>query len=320
MKIVEVGPRDGLQNETATVPTNAKVAFVNALSGAGLREIEVSAFVSPARVPQLGDAGDVFRRISRHAGVVYSALVPNAQGLDRAIAARVDKVCVFTAVSETFNRKNVNASVDETLEGFQPLIKRARGMGLPVRGYVSTAFWCAFEGQMAPEAVLRVAQRLFDMGVDEVAISDTIGKAAPDEVARLLDCLGPKIAFDRIAVHFHDTFGRGVENVLTSWAHGIRIFDACVGGLGGCPFAPGATGNVATEAVVKALVSKGAAVGVDLKQLMQARGLLDPFLRAEGRPWPEVDAQACAKCEFNTGEQCCGRNRAQDPRPAPKSA
>jgi hydroxymethylglutaryl-CoA lyase len=310
MKIVEVGPRDGLQNETATIPTDVKVAFVNTLSGAGLGEIEASAFVSPSKVPQLGDADDVFARITRRDGVIYSALVPNTQGLDRAIAAGVDKVSVFTSASETFNRKNINTSVAGSLKRFQPLIRRARRAGFPVRGYVSTAFWCAFEGRMRPEAVVAVSQRLFDIGVDEVSLSDTIGKAAPVEVARLLDCILPQIATERIAMHFHDTYGRGVANVLKSWEYGIRIFDASAGGLGGCPFAPGATGNVATEDVVQALSDRGAAVGVDLQKLKQARHLLDPFLRAEDRPSPQDGSQACDVCEFNTGEACCGRKAA----------
>jgi hydroxymethylglutaryl-CoA lyase len=309
VKIVEVGPRDGLQNESATIPTEAKVAFVDALSGTGVGEIEVSAFVSPRKVPQLGDAGDVFRRIRRREGVVYSALVPNEQGLDRALAAGVDKAAIFTAASETFNRKNINTSVEGSLQRFQPLMRRARALGLPVRGYVSTAFWCAFEGRIAPEAVVDLTERLFDLGIDEVSISDTIGKAAPEEVARLLDLLLPKVAPERIAVHFHDTYGRGIPNVLQSRAYGIRTFDASVGGLGGCPFAPGATGNVATEDVVAALAGTGAAVKVDRAQLEQARALLDPFLSKAPRHMPEGVSPACKNCPFFDGEKCCRRER-----------
>ena len=307
VKIVEVGPRDGLQNETATVPTEAKVAFVNALSLTGVDEIEVSAFVSPRRVPQLGDAADVFRTINRKDGVVYSALVPNEKGLDRAIAARVDKISVFTAASETFNRKNINTSGEGALRRFRPLIARARDEGFPVRGYVSTAFWCAFEGKISPETTVGVVKKLFDIGVDEVSVSDTIGKATPEEVSRLLDLLLPGMAPERIAVHFHDTYGRGVENVLTSWSYGIRIFDASCGGIGGCPFAPGATGNVATESVVKALVNKGETVGVDLEKLSQARRLLDAFLKEERRTLPEGGSHACTVCEYYRSDVCCGR-------------
>ncbi|MEJ2286021.1 MAG: hydroxymethylglutaryl-CoA lyase [Desulfobacterales bacterium] len=198
IKIVEVGPRDGLQNETATVPTNAKVAFVNALSETGVGEIEVSAFVSPHKVPQLRDAGDVFRNIRRNDRVLYSALVPNELGFERAVAAKVDKISVFTAASETFNRKNINTSVDGSLQRFRPIVKRAAKMGLPIRGYLSTAFWCAFEGRIAPRAVVDLTLKLTDMGVAEVSISDTIGKATPDEVAKLLDALLPHVGPEQI--------------------------------------------------------------------------------------------------------------------------
>ena len=309
LKIVEVGPRDGLQNETAYVPLDTKVAFVDALSLSGVSEIEVSGFVSPRWVPQLADAEEVFDKISRKEDVVYSALVPNERGLDRAVATRVDKVSVFTAVSETFNRKNINTSTNGAIRRFMPVVKGAKSAGLAVRGYVSTAFWCAFEGKILPEAVIGVVERFVDIGVDEVSISDTIGKASPEEVRRLLDRLLPMIPSDRIAMHFHDTYGRGVENVLISWSYGIRIFDASVGGLGGCPYAPGATGNVATEALVKALESKGEAVGVDFQKLSQARRLLDPFLVDDRRSLPEDGSPACAACEFSTGNTCCRGNR-----------
>ena len=307
LKIVEVGPRDGLQNETAVIPPDLKIAFVDALSLSGVCEIETSAFVSPKWVPQLADAEEVFRKISRRNGVIYSALVPNERGLERAIAARVDKVSVFTAASETFNRKNINTSTAGSIRRFLPVVKGAKGVGLTVRGYVSTAFWCAFEGRVQPAAVIGLVEKLFDIGVDEVSVSDTVGKATPEEVGRLLDRLLTRIPADRIAMHFHDTYGRGVDNVLTSWAYGIRIFDASVGGLGGCPYAPGATGNVATEAVVKALVSKGAEVGVDLEKLSHARHLLDPYLVEERRTLPEEDSPACAACEYSTGDVCCRR-------------
>jgi hydroxymethylglutaryl-CoA lyase len=307
IRIVEVGPRDGLQNETAPVPTEAKIAFVDALSGTGVDEIEVSAFVSPRWVPQLGDAEEVFRRISRRQGVAYCALVPNEKGLERALEAGVDKVSVFTAASETFNRKNINTSIEGSIRRFLPVVESARSAGLPVRGYVSTAFWCAFEGKIAPEATVDVVERLVDLGVQEVSISDTIGKASPDEVKRLLDLLLPRLSSDRIAMHFHDTYGRGVENVLASRSYGLRIFDASVGGLGGCPYAPGATGNVATEAVVEALEGEGETLGVDLRGLAQARESLGPFLMDDRRSLPKDGSPACAACEFSRGETCCGR-------------
>ncbi len=307
MKIVEVGPRDGLQNEMAPIPTKTKAAFVDVLSETGVGEIEVSAFVSPRRVPQLGDATQVFGRISRKDGVIYSALVPNEKGLDRAIESQVDKVSVFTAVSETFNRKNINTSLKGSINRFLPVVKRAHIEGLPVRGYVSTAFWCAFEGKIQPEAVISVVVKLIDIGIDEVSISDTSGKASPEEVKRLLDLLLPKISSDRIAMHFHDTYGRGIENVLVSWSYGTTIFDSSVGALGGCPFAPGATGNVATEDVVKALEKKGEKVGVDLQKLSRARRLLDPFLTEDRRSLPKDGSPACAACQYSTREVCCQR-------------
>ena len=309
IKIVEVGPRDGLQNEAATVPTDTKVAFVNALSESGVSEIEVSAFVSPRRVAQLSDAGEVFRKISRRDGVIYSALVPNEKGLDRAISAGVDKICVFTAASETFNLKNINKSVESSIQLFRPLVDRAHSVSLPVRGYISAAFWCAFEGKISPDTVRDVVEKLCDIGVDEVSVSDTIGRASPQEVDQLLDLLLPVIPPEKIAMHFHDTYGRGVENVMVSWSRGIRIFDASVGGLGGCPFAPGATGNVSTESVVKALERKGESVGVDLEKLHHARRLLDPFLLEKRRILPEDGSNACETCEFFKNNVCCGRKR-----------
>jgi hydroxymethylglutaryl-CoA lyase len=261
-------------------------------------------------VPQLADAEAVFRSISRKEGVVYSALVPNEKGLERALAARVDKVSVFTAASETFNRKNINTSIKGSIERFRPVAKGAKRAGLALRGYISTAFWCPFEGRIAPAAVIEVVERLLDIGVDEVSISDTIGKASPDEVRMLLDQLLPQVTSTRIAVHFHDTYGRGTANVRASWSRGIRIFDASAGGLGGCPYAPGATGNVATEAVVRALEDEGAAVGVDLQRLSQALKILDPFLAEDRRTLPADGSRACTTCEFSTGDVCCRRRQA----------
>lgn len=306
MRIVEVGPRDGLQNETARVPTAAKIAFVDALSQSGVAEIEVSAFVSPRWVPQLSDAADVFRGIARCNGVLYSALVPNRKGLDRAFAAGVDKVAVFTAASETFNQKNINTSIDGALQRFRPITAAAEEAGLPVRGYVSTAFWCAFEGKIAPRAVLRVVEQLMDIGIAEVAISDTIGKATPDEVRRLLDLLIPRLAADRIAVHFHDTYGRGIENMLAAWPYGIRTVDASVGGLGGCPYAPGASGNVDTGDVVTALEAHGVYTGVNRRQLDHAMEHLAPYRIDGRRKLPPDGSPLCAACPHSTGETCCG--------------
>ena len=309
IRIVEVGPRDGLQNETAHIPTAAKIAFVDALSRSGVAEIEVSAFVSPRWVPQLGDAAEVFRDITRHNGVVYTALVPNRKGLDQALAAGADKVAVFTAASETFNQRNINTSIDGSIRRFIPVAAAAKAAGLPVRGYVSTAFWCAFEGRIAPEAVVGVVDRLMEIGVDEVAISDTTGKATPDEVRELLDQLIPRLSVGRIAVHFHDTYGRGVANVLAAWPYGIRTVDASAGGLGGCPHSPGASGNVATGDVVAALEAQGVATGVDRRQLESAMDYLRPYMVDERRALPADGSPACAACQFSTGEVCCGRYR-----------
>ncbi len=278
IRIVEVGPRDGLQNEAALIPTEAKVAFVDRLSESGLREIEAGAFVSPKWVPQLADSDAVFARIRRAPGVAYSALVPNLQGLERAVAARVDKVAVFTAASETFNRKNINASIDESFERLRPVVERARGLQLPVRGYVSTAFWCPYEGRVEPARAVEVCRRLADLGVDEISVGDTIGKAATAEVAALLEALLPVVPAGRIALHFHDTYHHAVDNVLEGLRLGIRAFDSSVGGLGGCPYAPGARGNVATEALISALRGAGERVDVDPAVLAQARRDLAPHL------------------------------------------
>ena len=306
IKIVEVAPRDGLQNETAIIPSNAKIAFIDALSDSGVSEIEVSAFVSSKMIPQLKDAGTIFDNIQRKKGVIYSALVPNSTGLDRAVDAGADKISVFTAVSETFNQKNINTTVDGSLGRFRPVVRRAGDLGLPVRGYISTAFWCAFEGKMAPGPVVKLAQRLIDMGIDELSISDTIGKATPDEVATLMDVLLPEVSPEHIAVHFHDTYGRGVDNVLRAVSYGIQLVDASVGGLGGCPFAPGATGNVATETVVAALIKTGKTVAVDTERLVRARALLDPYLSVKPDAMPQPVSHACLICEFFNGKKCCG--------------
>ena len=309
MNIVEVGPRDGLQNETAPVPTAAKIAFVDALSASGVGEIETSAFVSPRWVPQLSDAAEVFAGITRREGVIYSALVPNLKGLEMALAARADKISVFTAASETFNRKNINTSIEGSMARIAPVSAAAHDAGLPVRGYVSTCFWCAFEGKIAPDAVIDVIDRLVDIGIDEVAISDTIGKATPEEVADLFERLLDRLPAERMAAHFHDTYGRGVANALVAWDAGIRTIDASVGGLGGCPYAPGASGNVATGDVIEALEAKGIQTGVDRQRLSAAMGHLTPYLKDARRTLPADGSPACAACQFSTGEVCCGRYR-----------
>jgi hydroxymethylglutaryl-CoA lyase len=281
VRLTEVGPRDGLQNESKPIPTDVKVAFVDALSEAGYDEIEVSAFVSQERVPQLADAEEVFARIRRRPSTVYSALVPNERGLERAVVARAGKIAVFTAASETFNRKNVNASIQESIERFKPVVESARRSALPVRGYVSTAFWCPYEGKIKPEAVVGVVRRLTDLGVDEISLGDTIGKAVPAEVMALLDLLLDHIDQDRIVMHFHDTYGTAIANVFASYERGISAFDSSAGGVGGCPFAPGAAGNVATEDLVWALTRAGASLSPDLDRVRVASDIL---VSALGRP------------------------------------
>jgi hydroxymethylglutaryl-CoA lyase len=287
IRIVEMGPRDGLQSLSGFVPTEVKVAFVDALSATGLEEIEVSSFVSAKWVPQLADAEEVFHRIRRVPGIVYMALVPNQAGLERARQAKVDKIAVFTAASETFSRKNTNASIAETLQRFRPVVAEA---GVPVRGYISTAFHCPFEGPIAPEQVLPVAKALLDLGVGELSIGDTIGKATPEEVERLLEQLLPAIPGDRrVALHFHDTFGRAVANARTADRLGVRIFDASTGGIGGCPYAPGAPGNVATEALVQAFPGR---TPLDPGRLQAAAEVVRPYLGGSRRgyiPGPPSD-------------------------------
>jgi hydroxymethylglutaryl-CoA lyase len=274
IRIVEVGPRDGLQNESNQVPTEIKVQFVDALSSCGLREIEVSSFVSPKWIPQLADAEQVFAGIQRVRGITYMALVPNEQGLERAERARVNKVAVFTAASETFSLKNTNATIAETLARFKPVIARSK---VPVRGYISTAFHCPFEGPVKPSQVLDVARALLDLGCAELSIGDTIGKATPLEVSRLFEKLFSVCPPEGLAAHFHDTFGQAVANAIAAEDLGIRTFDSSAGGIGGCPYAPGAPGNVSTRALVEAFPGR---TGIDLDLLEAASAVVRPYLTA----------------------------------------
>jgi len=273
LRILEVGPRDGLQNERVLLPLDLKVQFVDLLSESGVHEIEVGAFVSPKWVPQMADSDELFARITRRPGVVYSALVPNERGLARALAARVDKVAVFTAASETFNRRNINASISESIERFRPVVETAHQGGLPVRGYISTAFFCPYEGQMRPEDSLPVVRRLLDLGTDEICLADTVGEARPEDVRRGLEAVLPICPIDLLSLHFHDTYGHAVQNALVAWKeYGVQVFDASAGGLGGCPYAEGATGNVATEALVEAFRRAGADLAIDTAMVKRALG------------------------------------------------
>lgn len=281
--IVEVGPRDGLQNESAAVSTADKAAFVDRLSAAGLPVIEVSAFVSPKWVPSMADAADVFARIARRPGARYAALVPNVEGLERAHAAGVGEIGIFAAASETFSRRNINQGIDASLETYSAVCARARELQVRVRAYVSTAFGCPFEGNVPPERVATVAEALIGMGAYEVAVSDTIGIAHPGQVPRVLEAVTSRVPLSKVALHFHDTRGTALANVLAALDLGVRTFDASAGGLGGCPYAPGATGNLATEDLVYMLDGLGIRTGVALEQLLEASAFIEPKV---GHPLP----------------------------------
>jgi hydroxymethylglutaryl-CoA lyase len=272
--LVEVGPRDGLQNEHAQVSTADKIAFVNLLSAAHLPVIEVSAFVSPKWVPQMADASEVFAGITRSPDTRYTALVPNVAGLDRALAAGVAEIAVFAAASETFSRRNINQSIDESFATYKQVCDRALAAGLRVRGYLSTSFGCPFEGDVPPPRVAELAARLVDLGVFEVAISDTIGIAHPGQVPGVLDSVLARVAVDKVALHYHDTRGTALANVLASLPYGIATFDAATGGLGGCPYAPGAAGNLATDDLIYMLDGLGIETGVSLKGVSEASAFI----------------------------------------------
>jgi isopropylmalate/homocitrate/citramalate synthase len=261
--VVEVGPRDGLQNEPVTVAPWAKIAFVNALAATGLSVVETTSFVSPKAVPQLADAADVLTAIERRPGVRYPVLVPNEKGLERALSAGADAFAVFTAATEAFAQANIRSSIDESFQRFCPTAAAAESAGYWLRGYVSVAFVCPYSGSVAPAAAVDVAKRLFDLGCDEVAFADTVGRAATTDVQTLLELALRDIPADKLALHLHDTNGQAIENVAVGLDHGIRTFDGAAGGLGGCPFAPGSPGNLATERLVRFLEGEGFTTGVD---------------------------------------------------------
>jgi hydroxymethylglutaryl-CoA lyase len=290
VRVYEVGPRDGLQNEAQPIPTEAKLRFIGLLADAGLREIEATSFVSPRAIPQLADADDLMARLERRKGVRYPVLVPNERGLARAEAARADAACVFTAASEAFTVHNINMTIAESIDAFRPVVARAREHGWWTRGYVSTAFGCPYQGAVDEGAVVHVAQRLLELGVDELSIGDTIGVAGPADVRRVVGALtGAGIATDRLAMHFHDTRGTALANVSAALALGIRCFDASTGGTGGCPYAPGAAGNLATEDLVYLLDRERLSHGVDLDRLLVAAHHVSDVL---GRPLSTKVGQA----------------------------
>ena len=292
VKIVEVGPRDGLQNEKVTIPTQAKVDYITALGDAGLRVIEAGAFVSPKWVPQMADTAEVYRNIPKDPGVEYPVLVPNLKGLERAMEAGVQSIAIFTASSESFNKKNINMTIDDSFANYAPVVVRAREEGIRVRGYVSTAFGCPYEGDVAPEKVLEVCARLLDLGCYEVSVGDTIGVGTPMQVQGVVGMLLQVIPASKLAMHFHDTRGTALANTLAALELGIATFDASSGGLGGCPYAPGASGNMATEDLVYMLDRMGIETGVDLNRLVQASAIIAPYL---DHPLPGKMLQACTK-------------------------
>jgi isopropylmalate/homocitrate/citramalate synthase len=272
--IVEVGPRDGLQNERGVVATNAKIAFVNALSAAGHAVIEVSAFVSPKWVPQMADAAEVFAGITRRQGVRYTALVPNLAGLARARACGVTEIAIFAATSETFSQRNINQSIEDSLATYKTVCDEALWAGIRVRGYLSTCFGCPFEGEVPPARVADVAVRLLELGVFEVAISDTIGVAHPGQIVQVLDAVTARVPLAQVALHLHDTRGTALANVLAGLQYGVTAFDSAAGGLGGCPYAPGASGNLATEDLLYMLHGMGIETGVSLEGVVAASRML----------------------------------------------
>jgi hydroxymethylglutaryl-CoA lyase len=281
VRIVEVGPRDGLQNEKQPIPTDVKLELIARLADAGLRDIEATAFVAPKWVPQMADHAELMRRLPRRAGVSYPVLVPNLKGFEAAVESGATEVAVFAAASETFSMKNINCSVAESLARFEPVMSAARDAGVTVRGYVSCVVACPYEGPVAPARVAEVAARLRDLGCVEVSLGDTIGKGTPASVVAMLEAVAARVPVAQLAGHYHDTWGMAVANVAASYAFGLRVFDASVSGLGGCPYAKGASGNVATEDVVYLLQGLGADTGVDLVRLAEVSAWISGVLGRE---------------------------------------
>ncbi|CAD7029671.1 hydroxymethylglutaryl-CoA lyase [Pseudorhizobium endolithicum] len=273
VQIHEVGPRDGLQNEERIIPTPDKVRLVDMLSRCGFRKIEVTSFVRADRIPQMADAAAVMAGICRRAGTRYTALTPNMTGYQAAHAAKADEVAVFASASEGFSRRNINCSIGESLERFAPLIVQAASDGVPVRGYISCVVDCPYDGPTEPEAVAELSARLLGLGCSEISLGDTIGRGTPDRVAAMLDAVLERVPASFLAGHFHDTDGRALENIAVALDRGLRVFDSAAAGLGGCPFAPGAAGNVATGKVVERLAAMGFETGVDADRLAEAEAL-----------------------------------------------
>lgn len=272
--ICEVGPRDGLQNESVIVPTSRKIALIDLLSAAGFRRIEATSFVSPKWVPQLADAAEVLAGITRAPGVKYMALTPNLQGFQKALAAKVDAVAIFGSASETFSLKNINCTIAESMERFIPVVEAATAASIPMRGYVSCVAGCPYEGYVAPSAVRDIAAKLLAMGCFEISLGDTIGHGTPETISAMLDAVLQAVPAPQLAGHYHDTNGRALDNVRVSLVRGLRSFDSAAGGLGGCPYAPGAKGNVSTSALARMLDAQGWETGIDFDRLAAAEAFL----------------------------------------------
>ncbi|GAB1115898.1 MAG: hydroxymethylglutaryl-CoA lyase [Shewanella algae] len=269
VSLFEVGPRDGLQNETS-VSTQAKIALIEALADAGVKRIEAASFVSPKWVPQMADSGEVLRGISRRAGVCYSALTPNLKGLELALDAGADEVAVFAAASEGFSQKNINCSIEESIARFEPLLSRAKEQGIRVRGYVSCVLGCPYDGEIAPAEVARVADILHQLGCYEISLGDTIGVGTPLKARKMVETVAERVPVERLALHFHDTYGQALANILACLETGVSVIDTSVAGLGGCPYAKGASGNLASEDLVYMLHGMGIDTGIDLNKLARA--------------------------------------------------
>lgn len=283
VKVVEVGPRDGLQNEAVLIDVKTRVELVHRLADAGLRNIEVGSFVNPKWVPQMANSDEVFRALSRFSGVIYSALTPNLQGFEAAMALEVPEVAVFAAASETFSKKNINCSIAESLERFEPIMAEAKIRGIPVRGYVSCVVGCPYEGNVEPERVAWVANQLMVMGCYEISLGDTVGVGTPASVLAMLDAVTTAVPKENLAVHFHDTYGQALTNIYAALQQGITVVDSSISGLGGCPYARGAAGNVATEDLVYLLNGLGVEHGINLEKLIDAgRFIMEKLGRASG--------------------------------------
>ncbi len=293
VKIVEVGPRDGLQNERGAVPAATKIELIDRLADAGLPVIEATAFVSPKWVPQMADNAEVLARIRRRPGVAYPVLVPNMQGFEAALAAGAEEVAVFAAATETFSQKNINCSIAESLDRFAPVAQAAQAHGVRVRGYISCALGCPYEGAVAPAKVAGVAERLVELGCYEISLGDTIGVGTPGQTKAMIETVAQRVPIAQLAGHYHDTYGQALANIYASLELGVAVFDSSVAGLGGCPYAPGAGGNVATEDVIYMLNGLGIETGVDLDKLIDAG---DYICRALGRPTTSKVARAKLAC------------------------